>query len=323
MALDLCHPRELAVLLQIPFRKLVDTLNEADEFYEELLLLDPRKPGKERRVVSPTGVLRHLQHRFYRRVLLPVLERSTYSHGGVPGRNVLTNVRPHLAQAFVFTTDICNFYPSVHRQRVFDVFARLGCGSQAAWCCTRLCTYQNRLAQGLVTSPILADYLMRSVDERIAGACRKHGLIYTRFVDDIALSGPFDLEQSGFPSLVRCILQENGFQINPEKDRFGRVSKGAEVTNIRFPQGHPDVRRDYFEEVLRQLRDAANLGRGRAFDGPYYTEDQIRGRVRFICWVNPRRRRAILPLLARVDWPTVRAEALKRGLEVVTKKLVR
>jgi RNA-directed DNA polymerase len=323
--LNLHHPCQLATLLDTPLAYLQRVLSQAEDSYEHLVLLDPRKPGKRREVINPRGKLRGLQRRFYDRVLLPNLDRSHYSHGGVPGRNILTNVRPHLEQAFLFTVDICNFYPSVHWHRVFDLFLRLGCSPRVAHLCTRLCTYRHRLAQGLTTSPILADCLLRPVDDRVANACRSTNppLVYTRFVDDITISGSFDLGRSGLPVLVRRVLSENGFAVNVDKYQFGRVADGATVTNIRFPNGHPDVQRAYCDEVARQLEDAASLGRGGPFDGPYYTEAQIWGRVRFICWVNPRRRRVLMGKLGRVDWRQVRVEAQSRGLEVVSKKLVR
>jgi len=321
--LDFHHPWELAGALQVSARHLLDVLERADDYYEELTLLDPNRPDKRRRVVNPRGELRRLQARFYERVLTSTLRRSQCSHGGVPRRSILTNVRPHLGQSFVFTTDVSDFFPSIHQQRVLDLFRRLGCSPEVAALCTRLCTYRHCLAQGLVTSPILADHLMRVVDRRIEGIRYKHRLVYTRFMDDLAISGPFDLARSGIPNLVRRILRQNGFDVNQDKDRFGTIAKGATITGIRFPNGHPDVRRTYFEEVVRQVRDATSLGCGLPFDGPYYTQAQITGRVRFICWVNSGRRRALLPLLGRVDWQRVRAEAQKRGLEVVTKRLVR
>jgi len=165
--LNLKHPRQLATLLQTPLHVLSGVLEWVDEDYEELILLDPRKPGKERKVVSPKGKVRRLQRQFYERILLPNLDRSLYSHGGVPGRNILTNVRPHLGQRFIFTADICDFYPSVHHQRIFKLFIGQGCSAGIAHLCTRLCTYKHRLEQGLLTSPILADHMLRPVDERI------------------------------------------------------------------------------------------------------------------------------------------------------------
>ena len=142
-------------------------------------------------------------------------------------------------------------------------------------------------------------------------------------MDDIAISGRFELAKSGFPGLVERVLRENGFVANPRKYQFGKASDGAAITHIRFPRGRPDVQRAYLEEVVRQIRDAASLGGGQEFAGPYYTEAQIWGRVRFIYWVNPRRRRELLAELSRVDWPKARAEAQRRGLEVVTKRLLR
>ena len=58
------------------------------------------------------------------------------------------------------------------------------------------------LALGLMTSPILADCLMMRVDQRIGGMCRKNKLVYTRFVDDITISGSFPIDSGSFPELV-------------------------------------------------------------------------------------------------------------------------
>jgi RNA-directed DNA polymerase len=311
--LTLHAPQDLAGKLGVPLRALHAVLRDADRHYEHLEL--PRPGGKVRRVVNPRGPLRRLQGIFYERILLPGLDRSRYSHGGVRGRNILTNVEAHLGQSFVFTADLADFYPSIRRERIFALFGRLGCTEEVARLCSRLCTFNHRLEQGLVTSPILADQMMAPVDERIGGVCRRAGLVYTRFVDDLAVSGPFDLEASGIPPLVRRIVEEHGFRCNADKDQFGQVARGATVTQLRLANGHPDVRAAYLAEVERQLRDAARLAEGGPFEGPYHTEAQILGRVAFVCWVNPRRKRRLLSLCRQVNWPRFREEARLRGLE--------
>jgi hypothetical protein len=235
----------------------------------------------------------------------------------------LTNVQPHLQQAFVFTTDISNFYPSVHRQRVFDLFTELGCSQEVASYCTRLCTHEHRLAQGLITSPILADMLLRPVDEGIGMLCRQNKLAYTRFVDDLAISGRFDLEQACIPDVIHQILTGNGFAINEDKKRFGKVAEGFSITGIRFNKGHPDVERAYLDSVLCQLTDHQTLAEGGDFKGTYQTEAQMRGKVSHICWINPGRRRSLHSRLSRIDWKKTRAEAQRRGLEVLVRRVVR
>jgi hypothetical protein len=170
----------------------------------------------------------------------------------------------------------------------------------------------------------LADQVLDRVDRRIGGACAKAGLVYTRFVDDIAISGAFDLESSGFARLVEEILANDGFEVNPTKNVFGKLTDNRlSITNLREVRGHMDVRREYLDELLRQLDDAASLARDEEFQGPYYMACQILGRVRFVCWVNPGRRRELISRFRSVRWKQVRTIARKRGYEVTRKMLAK
>lgn len=312
--MNLHAPQDLAGKLGVPLRALYAGLRDANSHYEQLEL--PRPGGKVRRVVNPRGPLRRLQGVFHEKVLLPGLDRSPYSHGGVRARNILTNVKAHLGQTSVFTADLADFYPSIRRERVFDLFGRLGCSGEVARLCSRLCTFNHRLEQGLATSPILADQFMIPVDERIGGACRRVGMVYTRFVDDLAIkpvrpgaerhpvSGPAHRRGARVP------LQRGEGPI-----RAGRSRGDGDATEAR--KRSPRRAGAYFAGVERQLQDAARLANGEPFQGPYYTETQLRGRVSFICWVNPCRRRRLLELSRRVNWPRFRGEARVRALERV------
>ena len=68
-----------------------------------------------------------------------------------------------------------------------------------------------------------ADQILKRVDRRIGAACKKADLVYTRYVDDITISGSFDLSQSGVPALIERILEQDGFKANPVKHIFGRL----------------------------------------------------------------------------------------------------
>ena len=321
--LSIHKTHHLARALNTSVRELSKVLDTAESYYQELLLVDPAKPHKRRIVIDVRGNLRRCQMRLYRRVLLPKLIPTIHSHGGVRGRSIRTNVEPHLHSRFVFKTDISDFYPSVHYKRVYRLFVgALGCSPDVARLCTRLCTYRHHLALGLITSPILADQVLQRVDRRIGAACAKAGLVYTRYVDDMTISGPFDLEQSGFSQLVEGILRDDGFAANPAKRLFGRLEDGTAITNLRIVRGHLDVRREYAEELQRQLDDAARLARGEEPQGRYYTPTQILGRVRFVCWVNPRRRERLMRKYRSIRWELVKERAEELGLQVKTKKLV-
>jgi hypothetical protein len=145
--------------------------------------------------------------------------------------------------------------------------------------------------------------------------------VYSRFVDDISLSASFNLETSGIPNLVVSILRDHGFSVNPKKHQFGRISDGVAITKLRIANGHPDVRREYVAELDRQLEDAARLAAGATFRGPYYTKGQIGGRVQFVCWVNPNRRKRLLGRYRSINWSQIEYEARQRGL-IATKKVL-
>lgn len=304
----LCRPLETTP------KRLARILEAADDFVTEWELLDPAKPDKIRTVIDVRGILRQLQTRLLRSVLIPKLPISPYSHGGVRGRSIKTNAAPHLGSQFVFATDISNFYPSIHRQRVYRLFVEdLGCSPDVARACTRLCTYENHLALGLVTSPLLADQVLQRIDKRIGAMCEANGLAYTRFVDDVTVSGRFDLEESGIAALMGQILREHGFQDNESKHRFARLDEAA-ITGVALKGGKFDVTRAYHDELLRQLGDAAALATGQDFAGPFYTRSQIRGRIEFAIWVNRRHQRALLSRFHAVDWDAHGREGQHRGL---------
>ena len=318
--LNIRQPKHLARHLGVSVENLQEIAESAGRWCEELLLLDPAKPDKKRTVLNVFGPLRKMQAKLLRQVLLPKLPVSEFSHGGVRGRHIKTNVEKHIESRFVFTADVSDFYPTISRNRVYRLFAEdFGCSPDVARICTKLCTYKHRLALGLITSPMLADQVMRRIDARIAGLCRDAGLVYTRYVDDLTISGSFDLKESGFSALVQRILTEHGFKANPLKNCFGRLADGVPITKIRVKHGHLDVRKEYMEELERQIADALALTTGGEFQGPYYTEAQIWGRVQFVCWINPGRRRDLLRKFRAVPWQKMGNEARQRGL-IATKK---
>lgn len=314
---------ELAHHLGTSAVELKRVLHSPRAYYDELLLLDPKKPERERPVLSVKAPLRKWQSRFYRDVLLRSLKPSEFSHGGTRGRSIKTNAEEHIGSQFVYKTDISNFYPSIHDTRVYRQFVdRFGCPPRIADLCCRLCTYKHHLALGLSTSPILADQLLQDVDARIGAACRKAELVYTRYVDDVTISGAYNMNHAGIPQLVDKILREHGFESKASKseaDSNGEI----DITGVRVIDGRLDVAKDYALELDRQLNDALSLANDGPFDGPYYTYAQLVGRVRFVCWINPRRAKNVKSKLARIGSRKLAQHAIERRFVRTKKRLVR
>ena len=323
--LGIKQPRQLAARLGVSLQVINETAKDPSQFVQELILQDPREPTKLREVIDITGNLRILQHRIHRRILLPKLIPSEYSHGGVRGKHIKSNVFPHLGSTFAFATDISSFYPSIHHTRVYRLFRELDCAPDVARLLTRLCTHDNHLALGLPTSPILADQIMRVVDERIGCACKCAGLVYSRFVDDITISGNYSLAPTdcGVPKLIAKILGEHGLAIQRRKHRHGRLADGFTITSLVIRNGHIDVSGRLLEQLEAQFADARALAMGLLPIGLYYTYSQLRGRIEFVAWINRSRRAALLKKLRSIDWASVSKNAQELGLKRSKPKLIR
>jgi hypothetical protein len=90
---------------------------------------------------------------------------------------------------------------------------------------------------------------------------------------------------------------------------------------VRVVEGHLDVAKEYAQELDRQLADALSLTHDREFVGPYFTYGQLAGRVRFVCWINPRRARALRIKLAKLSRKKMALHAVERELVVSKKQL--
>lgn len=304
--------KHLALALKTSDEELVEVLGHSENHVQRLKV---NSNGKVREVLNVTGPLRAFQKLLYRNVLWPKLKPSKYSHGGVAGRSILTNVGPHIGQRYLFATDISSFYPSIHHSVVYRLFLKtLGCSPDVSRLLTKLTTFDYHLALGLITSPILANQLLAQTDSRIGSLCERNGMSYTRFVDDISISAPFDLQNGGFAKLVERILNEAGFQVNRVKHRFGTLADGLPITKIRIVSGHPDVEREYVKKVWRELCDASRLCMGQDLRGVFQTQAQILGKIQFIAWVNPRRKRRFIQKYKSIHWSNHEEMARQRGI---------
>ncbi len=278
---------------------------------------------KSRNVVSAVGALRECQTNLFRRLLLPKIIPAENSHGSIRGRSPKTNAQTHENARFVFKTDIAGFYPSIHYKRVYRLFVELGCSPDVARICTKLCTFDHQLATGLVTSPIIADRLLRQVDSRIRAACIGCGLRYSRYVDDITISGTFNLEKSGIEASVGNILREHGFNVNEVKNEFQSVSENCTVTGIRIRGGKKiDVSREYAGRLQSHLRFAHSLSCGIMTEGDCLTENQLRGKVNFVTWVNPGRTQE-KRMLRTIDWFSHKKNAILFGRVATKRRLIK
>ena len=90
------------------------------------------------------------------------------------------------------------------------------------------------LPQGAPTSPALTNIICRGLDARLKGLADSLGFTYSRYADDITLSGNGDAKQNVGKALRRMkyIVADEGFEIHPDKTRVLHKGRRQEVTGI-------------------------------------------------------------------------------------------
>jgi hypothetical protein len=115
---------------------------------------------------------------------------------------------------------------------------------------TTLTTYHAELPQGAPTSSAILSLVLRSVDDALTAAAARHGVVYTRYVDDIFVSGNRPLHF--FTRIVRQAVAQARFTIRETKLRQWGPTRRATLAGIVIGS-HPTIDPQYVEGVRRLL----------------------------------------------------------------------
>lgn len=249
---------------------------------------DITKNGKVRTLLVPDDELRGIQRRIYEQML-----RRIPAHDCVhsaPRRSILTNAQQHLMHPFLSVFDIADCFPSVSPYRVRAALVRVGFENQAAWLVTRLTTVNNELPQGAPTSPALLNAVLVDFDRKVSSVAHKNGLAFTRYYDDLFLSGGGRTPR--FARVVENILRAHQLKIKLSKRADWGPTDRHTMTNI-VVNTSPSPLPEYVASVQSLIRnhrsglaalDATELG-------------SLRGMVAYVGWVNPVAGRKLTALL--------------------------
>lgn len=180
------------------------------------------------RVINPSiKDLKWIQKRICNRVLSK-FEFPINIQGGLKKRDNIKNARLHLGKKYHLCTDLSDFFPSVSHNAVYDRLCQIGFSADVSRIITLLCTYDYKVPQGVSPSTYLTNLVFYPMDLILIDSCNELDLFYTRFVDDIAISGNYDFQDK--TEEILQIIHESPYKINHSKT-FYRVGK-AEITGI-------------------------------------------------------------------------------------------
>ncbi len=289
--------------------------------------------GGTRVLEAPKPRLKAAQRRLLAQVLHGIPPHDA-AHGFRPHRSVATYAAPHAGKAVVLRLDLEGFFSCVTAGRVFGILHAAGYPEAVAHALTGLCTtvlprwrwrqvpnpgdpalldahwrLGRRLAaphlpQGAPTSPGLANLAAYRLDVRLSALAQAWGGTYTRYADDLALSGGrgWGRGTSRLLDAVGEVAVDEGFRLAPHKTgvmpRAGRQSLGGLVVNARPQVARPEV--DLLRAVLHHCVHDGPSTQNR--EGRPDFEAYLRGRVAWVCQHSPSRAQRLRDDLARVDW---------------------
>jgi len=290
----------------------------------------PKHTGGWRLLEVPEPYLRALQRKVLDRLLANVPPHEA-ACAYVRGRSVADHARAHAGQGVILKFDLQDFFASVRAARVHATFATLGYSDAVARELAALCTTATpepvlerlstegglartqalrlrdaHLPQGAPTSAALANLCAFRLDVRIAALARSLGARYTRYADDIVLSGDAGLLRAAdrVEARIGAFALDEGFALNHRKTRRVTRARRQQVCNIVVNE-RPNLPREEFDRLKAQLHLCATRGaaaQNRA--GLPNWEQHLRGRVAWAEQLNPDKAGRLRRLLDAIDWTT-------------------
>jgi len=232
----------------------------------------PKRSGNgRRRIAIPDRALKAVLRTYvpgYNEIAL-VADSEGVMHGFMPHRSAVTNALVHVGFQWTVTFDLRDFFDTVTRQMLSPTILA-----------PDECYVEGALAQGLPTSPPLANIAASPLDKAIVARQRVYrnnvNFVYTRYADDLTFStNSRDVVQMLLLEIPRLVL-EHGFEVNDRKTRVQWAGAGQRIiTGVAVGPGgiHPT------RQVKRKIRAArhqlGHLSRGETLESKYVRTKSI------------------------------------------------
>lgn len=220
---------DLSQSLRLPKEVISKFSVNNDRYYHRIEM--KKKSGGIRHIESPLKELKAIQ-RWVLRYILDKLSPSVYAKGFVRNKSILDNAKPHEGNQYVLNLDLQDFFTNIQASHIYTLFKNIGYNNNIAFILTSFCTKGGYLPQGAPTSPALSNLVCLRLDHRISTYCKKRALTYTRYADDLCISGNKILILQKASYLIKDIICDEGFTINVKKEKFLGPKVRREVTGL-------------------------------------------------------------------------------------------
>jgi hypothetical protein len=194
--------------------------------------------------------------------LVPALTPAAY---GVRRRALEDALRPHLGRRCFVKIDIVNWYPSIRPRHVRDALSQeLGETDERL---IGLLTSKRHLPQGTKASPAAANLVLAGLDRSVLAAAAP-GVRYTRYADDLFVSGQDKAAVERLVVFIRHALRQMGFETTWQWDPPRSLGFSTKRGRLSVPRSE----RDRIRVAIRHLAEARK---------------SILGRIQYVAKSNP------------------------------------
>jgi len=283
-----------------------------------------KRLGADRLLEIPKSNLRAIQRKIHTEILQHVPLHPA-CHGFRKEHSCVTFAQAHCSERRVIRMDLQRFFTSIPLRRVHAIYAGIGYRTEVARLLSGLCSNQTpfdvlrakhkskwrqnqqftapHLPQGAPTSPTLSNLAAWKLDVRLSALMKHMDGNYTRYADDLALSGDYSkTEATHLVTLVRNIAEDEGFTVNHRKTRIMTQASRQRLTGLSINQ-HVNYPREKYDKLKAILYNCGRFGpvsQNREKHPAF--KAHLQGRVAHVQSINPQRALRLQRLFDRIEW---------------------
>ncbi len=169
-----------------------------------------------------------------------------HATGSIQGRSLISNIEPHIPSLKFYKLDLKDAFPNTDGERLARALSLRGIFRHRRAAYDWLKEFALDDGGGLVlggpASPALFNIACLEMDKEIGELCRQNGLVYTRYVDDLTISGMRGKEVGDFMLFpfpggkdtlgqkrrraIRHTIEEHGWEVNHRKSMVHDLVRG-------------------------------------------------------------------------------------------------
>lgn len=254
LILDIRRIEHLALRLRLNTKFLLRYNKHRDSLvYQFIHKRTKRNSGEvKHRVLHTTPNEFKIIHKRINSNLLQIANLDSAALGGIKGKGIQDFIDIHSSCECYISFDLKDFFPSIKSGRIFNIFRESGCSPDLADLLTNITTVNGSLPQGFATSTMLANIAANGLDKQISHISNQYQLKYTRWVDDIVVSGRIKDVNSAAKSLIGAV-QPHGFRIKHKKTNISRRKDNHPVLGICIQKSRPSIPHYVINELKNDI----------------------------------------------------------------------